>query len=314
MDTIKQNLEILTTEVYSHCPIHQRGSKVIAFVSRKAENRHHYKNKSRGGHSDWLTQFTKMPWSRSKPVPDKEYSNEDRDGESNVGCDSADGEDRANSYCSAEDQQQEKAAYDCIEPHSVDWSISILINFLDPPRTRKAIISGISKSHTGGGHHASLAHEECAHDSDGKNSERNLLWHHLNEIRCPWLPERGIKNFGYIDDSISNNKLQSPSHKTSNPTSQDDSSWSCDVGVATLLREMERSIVSRHRPNDGDKRHQDRDSVWPISAILNGPDLLRRKEFRCCGSPGNRRWNHDDYHQQSYHIQCRSKRVELRNP
>ncbi|ATZ52877.1 hypothetical protein BCIN_08g04960 [Botrytis cinerea B05.10] len=282
-----QNSRVLTSEIYNHGPVHQRGSEIIAFICWKAENWHHNKDKRRGGHSNWLAEFAKMPWSTSKSIANKEYANKNRDGESNIGCNGANGEDCANSYASAKDQQQEEATYHSIEPYGIDWSISRLIDSLDPPRTWKAIVAGIGESYSRSGHHTSLTHKKSAHNSEGKNSERDLLWHHLDEIRCPWLSKWGINDLGDIDDSVSNNKLQSPSHKTSNSTGQNDRARSCDTGITALFRKMERGIISRHCPNNGDKRHKDCDSIWPIGTILNRPDLLRRKEFWRCGSSGD---------------------------
>ena len=64
-----------------------------------------------------------------------------------------------------------------------------------------------------------------------------------------------------------------------------------------------RHTISRHRPNNRNKTHQNRNSIWPICSILDTPDFATWQEFRCIRSTRHTRWNHDDHHNQRNHIQ-----------
>lgn len=148
-------------------PIHQLCRQIVSPHAWKAQNRHHHQNKRTRTTSNWLAEFTQMPWSTSETISHKEHPNEDRDRESYHGCDSSNGEDSTDCYFTAKDEEKEQDANESVEPDCVDGRISVLIYLLDHVRERKAIITRISESDSRRSNHASLTHKEPADDGDG---------------------------------------------------------------------------------------------------------------------------------------------------
>lgn len=94
---------------------------------------------------------------------------------------------------STKDQEKHTTTNCGIEPDRVDGSTGMPVDALDPEGERKAVVSGVSKRHTGGSNlesrsaglletrvwspnHASLSHAEGAHDRQSQESDGGLPW------------------------------------------------------------------------------------------------------------------------------------------
>lgn len=255
-----------------------------------------------------------MPWSTTETITDEEYSNENRDRERDIRCDGADGEDGTDCNASAENEKEQETADESVKPDSVYRGVGVFVHPLDPGGKWEAVITGIGKRHSGRGNHATLPHGETAYDGQAKNGEGSLLRHHLDEIRCPRLTEIRVKDGRDVDDGVRNDELQCPSCEASEATGHDDGSWGSYISIAAFLGKMERRVVSRHGPDNGNETHEDSNSIRPVCSILNRPDLFRRKEFRSRVRACHSSRNHNDNHKQPNHVQRRTERVEPGDP
>ncbi|CAL3973015.1 unnamed protein product [Diplocarpon coronariae] len=255
-----------------------------------------------------------MPRPTTEPVPDKENPDEDGNRESDHGGDGAHGEDGADSHLSAKDQQQEEDADKHIEPHGVDWRVRVEIDLLDPIREGETVVARVGECHSRGGYHAALAHEEAADNGDGQHSQRGVLRHHLDEVGCPWLAQVTVHHGRDVNHGVGDDELQRPSCDTPDAGGHDDCPGRGDIGVAAFFREMERSIVARHGPDDSDEGHQYCDSVWPVRPVLHAPDLARWEELGRGGGPAHRDWDHDNDDEERDHVHGRAVGVEFGDP
>ena len=244
-----------------------------------------------------------MPWAAAKSVADEEYADENRDCESDVSSDCSNGENGANGHATAEDQEEKENANEGIEPNSINWGVCVLVHALNPPGEWEAAITSVCEGYSGGRHHAALTHGETTDDGETEDSKSSVPWHHLDEIRSPWLTEIRFEDRRDVYNCVCDHQLQSPSCEPSKAACHDNRSGSSNICVAALLGKMEGGIVSRHRPDDGNEAHENCHSIRPICAILDRPDMTGRKELRAGISPSDGCWNHNDNNEQPDHIQ-----------
>ncbi len=257
-----------------------------------------------------------MPRPRSEPVPDEEDADEDGDGEGDESSQGGDGENGADGDRTPEDEERHTDADDRVEPDSVDGRLRASVDSLPDRTPWKTAVSSVSVGDTGSGNHGSLAHGITTHDGKRQDRGRRLLRHHLQEVSCPRLADIRSDDRGYVDDGIRDHQLQEPAKDASDGGCKHDGSRRGDVCVRALFAEMERGVVSAHRPDDSDEAHEDGDACREArSVIYVAPNVTGRIESRVTllHSVGSC-WNHDDDDNEGNDIECRSDGVELRDP
>lgn len=176
-----------------------------------------------------------MPGTPTEPVADEKRSNSDWDRKSDERGNGGNTEDGTNRNHAAEDEERQTDANESIEPHSVDWSLRVLVDPLPNAGEREAVVTGVRVRDPTSSHHAALAHAKAADDGDAEDGEGRLLRHDLKEVGSPWLAERGVNDGADVNDSIRGDELQEPAEKPAETGGHNNGAWRGDVGVAAFL-------------------------------------------------------------------------------
>ena len=216
-------------------PVHQTRGEIASSNSRQTQNGNHERRKARRQRSNHWAVLAQMPRTLAEPVADEKGSNGDWDCESDERGNGGNTEDGANRDHAAEDEERQADTNDSVEPHSVDWSLRVLVDPLPDAGEREAVVTGVRVCDPTSSHHAALTHAKATDDGDAEDGESGLLRHDLKEVGSPWLAERGVDDGGDVNDSVRGDELQEPPEKPAETRGHNDGAWRGDVGVAAFL-------------------------------------------------------------------------------
>ena len=143
-----------------------------------------------------------MPWPRLETSRCHEHADEDWDGESDEGSNSADTEECAGCKSPAQNEEEQDYADAAIDDDGVDGGACAGVYGRYEFAEGKDAVAGVCEGNAGCGDHAALTHGEAGDDGESEDGEGDGLRENLDSIGGEGLAQIGGDAAVDVDDGV----------------------------------------------------------------------------------------------------------------
>ncbi len=127
----------------------QYSLQIRASQARKHQDRYHESHERTSRTTNVHAKGAQIPRPGPKPIADEKDTDEDGYGEGDECCDGSNGKQRASCEGAPEDKKNHEDPEGRVEPDSINRSMGVFVDTLNPPRAGKAVVAGIGEGNPG---------------------------------------------------------------------------------------------------------------------------------------------------------------------
>jgi len=168
--------------IHQRRPVHRLHRKIPSRDRRQTHDGRHERDKRARYYTNGPGQLSKMPWPRLETSRCHEHADEDGDGESDEGSNSADTEECAGCKSPAQNEEEQDYADAAIDDDGVDGGACAGVYGRYEFAEGKDTVAGVCEGNAGCGDHAALTHGEAGDDGESEDGEGDGLRENLDSI------------------------------------------------------------------------------------------------------------------------------------